>query len=181
MVSGISSSVPTLAVPTRAPANNPLVATQIAGADRALNVLINDPGLLQSLSQVTSTYIPPSFGQIQSLLWGVMNANGGATVTKTELEKAVILDGGARVDADALWTQLNAGVSNPNSPANGVTSLSFVANAYLTAAILSNVGSVQDSIFQSQVQAQADATNGSSILGYIYGGGSSGSNLNVLS
>jgi hypothetical protein len=177
MVSGISSSGSTLAVPSKAPANNPVAAKQIAGADRALNALMNDSGVIQSLSDATSTYLPPSFGQIQSLLWGVMNANGDPTITKTELEKAVRLDGGATSDADALWVQLNAGSPNANSPTARVTSQEFASNAYLAAAVLANVSAEQDAVSQSQIQAQAEASNGNNLLAYMFGGSSGSTNI----
>jgi hypothetical protein len=179
MVSSISS-VTTLAVPTRAPANDPVAAKQIAGADRAMNLLLNDSGLLQSLQDNSNIYVPPGYNQILSLLWGVMNSNGDSNITRTELEHAVRVEGGATSDADALWSQLEPGDPNGTNPASGVTAGEFAENEYVGQVLIHNLDAERDTVNTARLLSQAQAAVNNSILLYMFGGGSVGGNLNIL-
>lgn len=180
VVSSISSTPPTLSVPTKQPSNDPVVAKRIAGADRALNLLMKDTGVLQSLSANSSTYVPPGFSQVLSLLWGVMNQNGDSNITKRDIEHAVRLEGGSTSDADALWSQLSTKDPNGTSPGSGVTAGDFASNAYLGLAVVNNLVSEQDAVNQQRIQDQIQATSNNSILLYMFGG-SVGGNLNIFS
>jgi hypothetical protein len=181
MVSSISSTPPTLAVPSKPPANNPVAAKQIAGADRALNLLMKDTGLLETLAGNSSIYVPPGFSQVLSLLWGVMNQDGNSSISKRDIEHAVRLEGGSTSDADALYGQLNTKDPNGTNLASDVKAGDFASNAYLGFAVVNNLASEQDAVNQQRIQDQTLAVSNNSILLYIFGGGSSGANLNIFS
>lgn len=172
MVSSISSNLPTLAVPTRPPKNDPFAAKQITGADRALHALLNDPGMLDALASNSSTFLPATFNQVLSYLWGAMDANGDGNVTRRELEHATILAGGSTSDADALWSRLHTSDPFSTSGANLLSAGKFASNAYLGLAIVNNLPAEQAAVNQKNIQNQAQDTSNSNVLLYMFGGSS---------
>ena len=91
------------------------------------------------------------------------------------------VEGGATSDADALYAELNPEDPSGANPADSVNAGDFASNDYLNAAVFANLHAIQDSVNVARIEGQASALSSNSILAYMFGGGLSGSSLNILS
>jgi hypothetical protein len=161
MVSSISSS--TLTVPTSTASVGASDAQKIKAADQALNALLNNPALLQALADHSAQYVPPSRSAILSILWSLMNNDGGSFISKSGIQRAVLAEGGGTIAVDALWGQLNPEKKSLLSAAD------FAVNSYLGQAVTANLSAIREAVDQRRV-ASLTANNSTSLLDFLVGG-----------
>jgi hypothetical protein len=116
-------------------------------ADKALNGLLHDSALLQSLSDQTLKYIPPTTGQVISTLWALTNVNSTDSISKLDLQKAVHNAGGSVGESEALWEYLN-----PENTQT-ISAKQFIGASYLNAATTANLNAETDAVELKRIQA----------------------------
>ena len=125
-VSGISSS------------SSSTAASSLTAAKTAISALLTSNGVLANLDSAGASK-HPTRQQITSTLWTLLNTDGGDTLTKADVQKAVqtLLGGTGTSKADAIWSQI--------SPygLNKVTKTSFDKNSFLASSITSNMTGIQ--------------------------------------
>lgn len=142
-----------------------LTARSITTANTALSLLLNASDITAALAARTSIYLPPSSPLVMSSLWGLINTSGNGIITKSDLEKAVFLQGGSSTSADALWTQLNPDKKSALKPGD------FVKNAYLNGALSLSMKSIEEAVLQQQWKDSASGGSNSILDSFAPGGG----------
>lgn len=138
-------------------------APTVRAADKALNALLKNPQLLQSLADHSAQYVPPSKSAILSVLWALVNVDGGGFVTRDGVQRAVFAEGGGTVAVDALWNQLNPGKKSSISAAD------FAVNNYLNEAVTLNLEVIREDVDLQRIKS-ATAGNSTSLLDFMVGG-----------
>ncbi len=174
MVSSISSS--TLAVPTSTEKikDDPVAVREVKTADEALNMLLQDPALLQSLTEQSSIYVPISKSKILATLWGLLNTSGVSGLGKTDVKLAIYAEGGGTSSGDALWAQMNP------KDKDVMDAWDFAVDKYLNAAITANLSSVQEAVEEARRESASTARSSGSVLDLFAGGGASGTVLDLF-
>jgi hypothetical protein len=170
-VSGASTLIPTSSAGSSPTAN----ASPTPVADKDVNLLLQSNDVLQSLASRSSSYLPPTSAQVLSTLWALLNPNSSTSITESDVEKAIVSEGGKTSEADALWAQID-----PNG-ASAIHAQDFAFNQYLTQAVSANLASLQTSV--AQIQQQQGPVDSGSILGAFSAlGGSSdvGSGIGIF-
>jgi len=144
MINSISS--PTLTVPSAQPKDDKIAASKVQNADQALNALLNDSDMLQSLSDQSLAVAPPSNTVVLSTLWGLFNITGSHVITKEDVQKAVYAEGLGTTQANDLWAQLS-----PDGK-DQITAGDFAQNTYLTKAVNANLSAEQDAVNVKRVE-----------------------------
>jgi hypothetical protein len=167
MVSSISSAPATLSVPSTPPKDSDsVVTTRLKNADIALEALLQDSTLIESLTQQSSIYVPATRGKILATLWGLIDANGAKTISKDQLVKAIYAEGGSTQTAEALWAELDPRNTGRVTPGD------FATSDYLRDAVDANLKSIQESVETQRKEAQKTGALSNSVLDYFAGGGS---------
>ncbi len=152
-ISNISSTPPTSSAP---------VDPQLTKANKALTMILTSTDVVQALSTQSSTYVPPSTNQVLSTLWAVFDIKGN-TVTKDDVQKAVIAEGGQPSDATALWAHLD-----PNNTPS-INAKDFVNNTFVLQGVQSNLSAINASVLKVQ---QISTGSSNSVLDQFAGTGS---------
>lgn len=162
MVTNVTS-YPTLTTQTSTKDMGESEANIVRLADRALNSLVNNPQLLKTLADSSSTYLPVNRSAVQSILWALMNEDGGGFITKEGVQRAVLAEGGGTAQVDALWSKIS-----PDGYAS-ISAGEFATNSYIITAVTDNIGPIREAINQMRIDA-ANAENSSNIMDYLMGG-----------
>jgi hypothetical protein len=169
MVGSISSSTSSTAT-----ASDSAATKEIALADKTLKSLLHDPGMLQSLADQSSTYVPPSKGKIIGTLWGLFNTSGSFVITKSDVQHAVYTEGGSTSAGDALWAQINPDKKSALSAGD------FALDKYINKTITSDLQSLQGDVESTRRASARTAARSGSLLDFIVGSGRSGSILDFF-
>lgn len=156
------SSPATLAVPTAAP-DDPGAAAAVRAADQALHLFLSDSEFQTSLVDQTTKYVPASVARIMSTLWGGLNQNGAAVLTKDDVSRAVYAFGGGSILADGLWSQIS-----PDGKTE-VNASDFATNKYLTGAVTANLQAEQTEIELTRQKNAGASGNSGTMLDFSMG------------
>ena len=152
---------------TATPASTTPVSPAVKAANKTLSMLIQSKDMTQALSTQSSSYLPPTTKQILSTLWAMFDTKGGkaTSISKQDVQAAVLAEGGKPSDANALWAQMDtSGKATLNAG-------DFAFNKYLTQAIPTQLAAVQAAV--KTIQQQQGPASGSTVLdGFITVGGS---------
>ena len=143
------------------------VTPAVKAANKTLTMLIQSKDMTQALSSQSSKYLPATAKQVLSTLWAMFDTKGGkaTTISKQDVQAAVLAEGGKPSDASALWAQMD-----PTGKAT-LNAGDFAFNKYLTQQIPTQLKAIQDAV--TQIQQQQGPASGSTVLdGFITVGGS---------
>jgi hypothetical protein len=125
----------------------------VGQADKAMTLLLTSNDVVSALSTQSSTYVPPTANQMFSTLWALFDVNGIKTVSQSDVQKAVIAEGGTVSDANALWKQLAP------TGAGSIGATQFISSKFVQGAIVANTAAVDATV--SRVQLNSAGTSNS--------------------
>ena len=152
---------------TATPASTTLVTPAVKAANKTLAMLIQSKDMTQALSSQSSKYLPATTKQVLSTLWAMFDTKSGkaTTISKQDVQAAVLAEGGKPSDASALWAQMDP-TGKPT-----MNAADFAFNKYLTQQIPAQLTTLQTAI--AKIQQQQGPASGSTVLdGFITVGGS---------
>ncbi len=134
-------------------------------ADKAINAILNQPALLQSMVDSSHRLVPVSSGRVMAMLWAVMNETGGGFIYKGGIDRAVTSQGGSTTQMDALWKMMSPDgqMIDPGD---------FAVNTYLRTVITLNMTEIQDAVEVKRREAFA-LESSASIMEFLHGGATS--------
>lgn len=140
-------------------------------ADDAIDKILKSADMEQALAARSSYYLPPSNGQVMSILWATVNTESASSVSKADIEKAIYAYGGNSADADALWSRMA-----PEGQSRLDASL-FAYNYYLNQAVAGSLDSIQKTVKDYHLQ---NPTPTATMLGTFQAAGGSGDIISYL-
>jgi hypothetical protein len=146
VVSAISGSSPLI------PASS-VDTSPTAAADKVVNLLLHSEAVLQSLASQSSFYLPPQLSQVLSTLWALFNTRSSLTISESDIQKAIVAEGGKASEAVALWAQLD-----PKGESE-VRALDFAFNPYLIDVVSAELPSLQTAVTEIQQKQGPDSSD----------------------
>jgi hypothetical protein len=131
-------------------------------ANDVLKSLLHSPQVLEALANQSSKYVPPTFGRIMAILWGLLNSSGNSLLTKDEVKLAVFSVGsGSTNDIDSFWEHIN-----PDKTA-AISAGDFTISEKLRGSINKMTDELMPAVDEARIKNESEQGGSSSILDYF--------------
>lgn len=170
-MSGMSSLTSSQGVSLSGAQTTQTSSETVKRADDAIDKILKSADMEQALASRSSYYLPPSNGQVMSMLWAMISPESSSSVSKADIEKAMYAYGGNYADATALWNRMA-----PEGQSRLDASL-FAYNYYLNQAVAANLDSIQETVKDYHLQNPPATTT---MLGTFQAAGGTGDIISYL-